>query len=83
MNKSSETPPELGGRKYDRFITIWRWLCDVGVCRMCGVGIALAQVERELGDPTFRATKGLGCKNAPRVDCFDLARSKWPELPKG
>jgi hypothetical protein len=63
---------------------IWRWLCDFGVCRMCGVGIALAQVERELGDPTFRASRCVGgCKNAPRVDCFELARSKWPELPKG
>jgi hypothetical protein len=76
-------PREVESRKYDRFTQIWSWLKGLGVCRLCGVGVALAQVEREFGDPTFRAlsTKD-GCARKEPTACLDLARSKWSELPK-
>jgi hypothetical protein len=70
------------GRKYDRMVTIRTWLKERGCCGLCSIGMAIAQVEREHGDPTFRATK-VGCSKVEgRQDCFERARAVWSDLPK-
>jgi hypothetical protein len=68
-------------RKYDRMVQIVAWLKARGCCGLCAIGMAIAQVEREHGDPTFRATK-VGCSKVAKQDCFEVARKVWSELPK-
>jgi hypothetical protein len=63
-------------------VQIVAWLKERRCCGLCAIGMAIAQVEREHGDPTFRATK-VGCsKPEGRQDCFERARAIWSELPK-
>lgn len=80
---AAPAPPDrdIMGRKYDRMVTIVGWLKGIGSCGLCAVGMAIAQVEREHGDSTFRATK-TGCARKDGGDCFEVARKRWSELPK-
>jgi len=69
-----------------RFAELWHWLAGLGVCQSCSLAFALAAVERELGDPTWRAyaTPCTHVVRSPRgvaMTCKEAARLHWDARP--
>jgi len=73
-------PPVMSeAEKYGRMCTVWDWLQGLGLCRLCGLGIALMQVEKEAGNPTWQPH--LSCEREGSK-CKEIARDHWKELPR-
>ena len=65
--------------KLDRMLTLVPWVRGLGVCGVCALAFALAQVEKESGDTFVVPPNREGCK--ARVDCRERAKARWKELP--
>lgn len=68
------------GQKYDRMVQLWRFFMTKGACGICGLGCAVAMVEREGGNHTFRATR-TGCAKGDADRCFGIAQAERAKAP--
>lgn len=69
-----------------RFAELWHWLVGLGVCQMCSLAFALAAVERELGDPAWRAyvtpcAHVIRSARGAALSCREMATAHWKSRP--
>lgn len=69
--------------KERRLREVKAWLRSHGVCELCALGMALAQVEKEFEGAKLDAGLGIGCARARQSEgCEAIARRVWSTIPK-